>query len=388
MSFENLQKRIENVSKKNIDKLHQIAKTLWAKNKFKPNDIQNICIESWETIQSEIGSNINPLIKAHEEYPITNLIFGSGSFSTGEFQASQYKRVKSYLEKPPVILQGIVTNKSEIHGCNGKKVASKFNVPYISLDYTDWYHEFIDKNESNPTRATRYWYHPNDDSKPPFEELTRRFDIRQNQFHMELGKEIKSTLDYPTNIVSARGYNFQFCRNIFDHQRENSPHINDTHPADMTFINPISKRRLYPGWQSGAIQLMLDDNIRKIRGSLIEVDYMDEIEQIQNLDEGVLLAIGQGVNIDSNLDLDANKIQDLLKIMDDYFFCTLEPTGILLLWGISENKIPIIYQDRKGRETTVMEKAVFVGNKLLSGLNAFGSNLSQNLDDLKNFLFI
>jgi hypothetical protein len=387
MSFEKYLENVRNRSTRNIDKLHQIAKTLWHTKKYTPTELQNKCIESWETTQNMIGSNIIPLIKAHEDFPVTNLIFGSGSFSTGEFQASQYKRVKSYLKKPPVSLQGIVTNKSEQHGCNGKFIASKFNIPYVSLDYSDWYHEFIDKNESNPTRATRYWYLSDDPNKPSFKEINRRFNIRQNLYHKDLGKEIANTLDNPTDIVSARGYNFQFCRNIFSHQQGNFPHINDTHPADMTFINPISKTRLYPGWQSGAVQLMLNDDFKQIRGSLIEIDYMDKIEQIEKLDEGALLALGQGVDISFNLNLNAKKIQELLKIIDDFFFCTLEPTGLLLLWGISENKVPIIYQDKKGKQLTVMDKAIFVGNKFLSGINAFGSNLSQNLNDLEKFLF-
>lgn len=386
MVFEKFIKRIRETSEGNINKLHQIAKVLWKTKKFTPIELQNKCIESWENIQSEIGSKIIPLIKIHEDYPITNLIFGSGSFSTGEFQAAQYKRVKSYLENPPLLLQGIVTNKSEQNGCNGKKVALEYNVPYISLDYSDWYHEFIDKNESNPTRATRYWYHPDDD-KPPFKEITRRFNIRQDQFHKDLGKEIANTLDYPTDIISARGYNFQFCSNIFLHQGNNLPHINDTHPADLTFIDPFTKSKLYPGWQSGAVQLMLNDNLKHIRGSLIEVDYMDEIEHIQKLDEGAVLAIGQGVEVNLNLDLDANKIQEAIKIIDDYFFCTLEPTGIFLLWGISEKKVPIIYQDLNGKSVNIMEHAIFVGDRFLSGINAFGSNLDKNLKELEEFLF-
>lgn len=387
MEFEKFIKRIRETSEENINKLHQIAKVLWKTKKFTPIELQNKCIESWENIQSEIGSKIIPLIKIHKEHSVTNLIFGSGGFSTGEFQAAQYKRVKSYLENPPVILQGIVTNKSEQHGCNGKNVALKFNVPYISLDYTDWYHEYIDKNESNPTRATRYWYHPDDEDRPSFKEITHRFNIRQNQFHKDLGKEIANTLENPTDTVSARGYNYQFCSNIFLHQGNKLPHINDTHPADMTFIDPITKSRLYPGWQSGAVELMLNDNLKHIRGSLIEVDYMDEIEHIQKLDEGAVLAIGQGVEVNLNLDLDANKIQEAIKIMDDYFFCTLEPTGIFLLWGISEKKVPIIYQDLNGKSVNIMEHAIFVGDKFLSGINAFGSNLDKNLKELEEFLF-
>lgn len=388
MDFSKFIGRIKEESEKNINRLHHLAKKIWQTKEIPPVEIQNKCIESWDKLKNEIGSKINPLIKVHEDHSVTNLIFGSGSFSTGDFQAAQYKKVKSYLNKPPIILQGLVTNKSEEHGCNGKKVALKYNLPYISLDFTDWYHRFIDKNELNPTRATRYWYQPNDSNKPPFKEIARRFDIRQQRYHKDLGQEIEKKINYPTDIVSARGYNFQFCRNLFLHQENNLPHINDTHPTDLTFVDSTTKSRLYPGWQSGAVQLMLNDNLNHIRGCLIEIDYMDEIEQIENLDEGPILALGQGVDLSTNLDLSANKIQDAIKIIDDYFFCTLEPTGIILTWGISEKKLPVLYQDISGKPITIKQHAIFVGNKLLSGINAFGCNLTKNLKELEEFLLV
>ena len=386
MEFDKIKKVIQEESSRNIEKLHKLSKKVWQIKNFSPYELQNKCIGKWDELKNEIGCKIHPLIKVYEDRPVTNLIFGSGGFSTGDFQAAQYQKVKGYLDKSPIILQGIVTNKSEKNGCNGKIVALKYNLPYISLDFSDWYHEFIDKAQSNPIRATRYWFQPNDPNIPPLKEITHRFDIRQNQFHKALGKEIEKKLSYPTDIVSARGYNFQFCSNLFFHQKESLPLINDTHPTDLTYIDPSTKERLYPGWQSQAVQLMLDDNIKQIRGSLIGIDYMDITEQIYELDEGPLLAIGQGIDISDNLERDSRNIQELIKIMDDYFFCTLEPTGIILMWGISERKLPIPYQTKMGETKIIKQHAIIVGDRVLSGIDAFGSNLEKNIKDLEAFL--
>jgi hypothetical protein len=386
MEFDKSRKEIEEISQNNINKLHQLAKKVWQVKNLSPYELQNKCIARWDELQDEIGSKINPLIKVDENRPVTNLIFGSGSFSTGDFQATQYKRVKSYLNNPPVVLQGIVTNKSQENGCNGKKIALKYGLPYISLDFTDWYHKHIDKRESNPTSASRYWFLPNDPNKPSSKEMKSRFDIRQNQFHKALGEEIEKKVGYPTDIVSARGYNFQFCSNIFLHQKNALPAINDTHPTDLTYIDSSTGERLYPGWQSQAVQLMLNDNITQVRGSLIGVDYMDKTEQIYELDEGPLLAIGQGIIIKPKLDYNARQIQEFIKIIDDYFFCTIEPTGLLLAWGITEEKVPVFYQNLLGESAILQQHAIIVGDQVLCGINAFGYNLAKNLQDLETFL--
>jgi hypothetical protein len=386
MEFDKMKKVIQEESSRNIEKLHKLSKKVWQIKNYSPYELQNKCIGKWDELKNDIGSEIHPLIKVYEDRPVTNLIFGSGGFSTGNFQAAQYQKVKDYLDKSPIILQGIVTNKSERNGCNGKKIALKNNLPYISLDFADWYHEFIDKEQTNPIRATRYWFQPNDPNKPSIKEIAYRFDIRQNQFHKALGQEIENKLNYPTDIVSARGYNFQFCSNLFFHQKETLPVINDTHPSDLTYIDPSTKERLYPGWQSQAVQLMLDDNIKQIRGSLIGIDYMDTTEQIYELDEGPLLAIGQGIDVYDNLGRNPRSIQELVKIMDDFFFCTLEPTGIILTWGISEKKMSITYQTISGEPKIVKQHAIIVGDKVLSGIDAFGSNLEKNIRDLEAFL--
>ncbi len=127
-------------------------------------------------------------------------------------------------------------------------------------------------------------------------------------FHKTLGERIEAIVHDPTDIASARGYSFQFCGDIFEHQGK-KPHVNDTHPADLTFVDPNTMEKIYAGWQANAIQLMLRDGHRTIRGSLIDVGYMDRVDQGDELDEGVLLAIGEGLSLMADQTLSAEEIQ-------------------------------------------------------------------------------
>ncbi|MHA1684601.1 MAG: hypothetical protein ACTSUE_26925, partial [Promethearchaeota archaeon] len=188
-----------------------------------------------------------------------------------------------------------------------------------------------------------------------------------------------------TDIVSARGYNYQFCRNIFRYQ-ETPPHVNDTHPADLTFVEPDTREKCYPGWQSGAVQRMVRAGHRRFRGSLIEVNFMDTVNQVNDLDEGALLAIGDGVPALNREKPDSKLIQEAMKLVDDYIFCCLEPTGLFLAWGITEDPVDVIFQDVKGNDVVVNQRAIVVGNQLKSGKDAWGGNLQVDLKDLESFL--
>jgi hypothetical protein len=390
MEFNQFLQITQDKSRKNINKLHLLAKKIWAKKKIDPIDIVNRCLDTWDYLGDQLGTRIIPWINIDETRPITNLIFGSGSFSTGEFQAEQYNLVHSYATKPPMKLSGIITNKSGQHGCNGAKIAKKHDIPLVELDFSDWYHQNIDKNETNPIKATRYWYPSPTEHKQDFQSIKKNFKIRQNEFHKELGEKISQIMEYPIDTVSARGYNFQFCSNIFKFQGNRLPRLNDTHPADLRYVNPNTSEKLYAGWQSGAIQLMIDDKIHfRYRGSLIEVNYMDNMSQINELDEGALLAIGPGINLQEEPyeEFTAKQIQNLMKIMDDNLFCTLEPTGLLLSWGISETPILVDYYTKEGKKIQIKQHAIIVGNKMRSGAHAWGLNLEEDIRELENFIF-
>ena len=368
-----------------VEMIHELARRIWKGRRWKPEDLQNKCQETWDDLGAELHNKIKPLVTLHEEKSATNLIFGSGTFSTGRFQVSQFRRVAEYASNPPVMLQGLVANRSEKHGCQAAKVSEEFKIPLIELDFADWYHEYIDEEESSPIQASRYWFQKGDPKRPLKKALAERFNVRQGMFHAALGERIIESVHDPTDIASARGYSFQFCSSIFKHQGR-KPHVNDTHPADLTYVNPKTLDKVYPGWQANPIQLMLKDGHRTIRGSLIEVEYMDSVDQIDELDEGALLAIGGGLSLTLDLQLRAEEVQTALKLVDDYVFCTLEPTGLLLAWGISENPMRVTYQDIEGNPVEVQQRIVMVGDKIRSGLNAWGSNLKRDLADLERFL--
>ncbi|MHA1776489.1 MAG: hypothetical protein ACTSWC_06915 [Promethearchaeota archaeon] len=387
MNFDDFIQSIQLESETRIKKLLHFSKQVWGNRKYLPIEIQNKCLDVWDELASNMDCNIVPLISIDEDSPISNLIFGSGSFSTGKFQIEQYLKIQQLIPNPPVQLQGIVSNKSEGHKCKAETLQRQYNIPLVLLDFIDWYHEFIDKTEPNPIRATRYWYPTDSEDIPSLAELARRFKIRQNEYHSVLGEKIASTFSHPTEIVSARGYNFQFCSNIFPHQQNHLPAINDTHPGDLTYLDPKTHEKLYAGWQAGAVQKMIDDNLHQIfHGSLIEVGYMDSFNQISEVDTGAILALGEGVKIPAESSFTAEQIQSAMKIIDDYFYCSFEPTGLLLFWGITDKPVPVVYQDLKGNPAIVKQHAVVVGDKFHSGINAWGKNIDEDLDELARFL--
>lgn len=391
MEYEAFIQSIRQDSTNRIKKLMHFAKKIWEDRGFQPIEIQNKCQDAWDDLVSNMDCKIVPLIPIDEDRPIYNTIFGSGSFSTGKFQIEQYLKIQKIISEPPIQLQGIVSNKSEDHNCNAEKNSQKYNIPLVLVDFIDWYHEFIDKNETNPIRATRYWYPPDAEKKPSLAELARRFKVRQEEYHKILGEKLSTTFSSHTDIVSARGYNFQFCSNIFPHQQNHLPAINDTHPGDLTYIDPKTHEKLYAGWQAGAVQKMIEDKVHQVfHGSLIEVGYMDSITQISEVDTGALLALGEGVKIplvqDLGINFDAQQIQNAMKIIDDYFYCSFEPTGLLLFWGMTDKPVPVVYQDLQGKPVVVKQRAVVVGDKFHSGVNAWGLDLDKDLVELTRFL--
>lgn len=365
--------------------LHRLAKKIWKEKQWTALDLQAKCSEAWEELSRKLGTRILPLVPANEDRPVTNIIFGSGGFTTGEFQATQYKIVESYAPNPPTILLGIVTNRSEAHGCGASRVSRRFNLPLVELDFTDWYHENVDCKETKPIQATRYLYSKEDPNRPDIQELSRRFSIRQECFHKELGEKIANTFSQPIDVASARGYNFQLCSSIFRHQNT-FPHANDTHPADLTYIDAKTRQRKYIGWQAAPIERMLKEGHRSVRGSLIEVEYMDSLNQIDKLDEGAILAIGEGVET-PEFPIEADMIQEALKLVDDYVFCTLEPTGLILAWGVTEDPVPVTFQNDEGDPIVLKQRSIVVGNKIRSGIHAWGRNLEKDLKELEDFLF-
>lgn len=364
--------------------VHEAAKKIWTTRAMTPAAMQARCIDAWERAGREIGTTFTPLVPVDPDRPVIDVIFGSGGFSTGEFQARQFEVARSWSKDPPVRLGAIVSNKSERHGSNASKVARKHGVPLVELDFIDWYRDNVDPAEDNPVRASRYWFPPGDPARPDQDEIARRFALRQERFHGDLGKRLEETVGGPIDIASARGYNFQFCGAMFRGQAR-PPHVNDTHPADLSYVDRVTGAKRYPGWQAGAIDLMLADGHDRFRGSLIEVPLMNDVSQIDELDEGALLAIGGGVDRGPEGTTSAG-IQARMKEVDDFVFCTLEPAGLLLAWGISKDPVPVTFQEVNGDTVDVVQHAIIVGNEIRSGVNAFGRDLHEDLARLVAFL--
>ncbi|MHA1698474.1 MAG: hypothetical protein ACTSWN_06515, partial [Promethearchaeota archaeon] len=123
------------------------------------------------------------------------------------------------------------------------------------------------------------------------------------------------------------------------------------------------------------------------RGSLIEVNFMDDIKQIHELDEGGLLAIGRGIRAKDFGLSTAKEIQEAMKIIDDRVFCTIEPTGLILCWGKTKEPVKIAYQDLEGNEVIVERMAIVVGGEIRGGINAWGRDLNADLQNLHDFIF-
>jgi hypothetical protein len=384
-SLDEFMAAMEAQGRERIELVHGLARKVWDGRFSSPFDLQQKCVAVWDVLGAEMDVKIEPLVPVSPDCPVSNLIFGSGGFSTGGFQASQFRVVAEYAANPPAVLQGIVTNKSLDHGSNAAAVAEEYGVPLVELDFMDWYHEHIDAGEQNPVATSRYWYLKNDPARPPPDEMAWRFDLRQQRFHGELGQRIEEICSGPTNSVSARGYNFQFCSSLF-HSQARTPRVNDTHPADLTYVNPETGAKLYPGWQAGAIQSMMGDAHDIFRGSLIDVALMDRVEQVDELDEGALLAIGAGVRAGSQEGFTAEEIQSAMKIVDDRVFCTFEPTGLITCWGITDRSVPVTYQDVVGTPVTVNQRGIVVGNAVRSGINAWGVDLERDVAELASFL--
>jgi len=375
--------RAQRLGADRVARIHRLAKRVWGEKRRTPAELQAECGEAWDRVGAELGTRVRALVPAEEDRPVANLIFGSGGFTTGAHQAAQFREVAGYARKPPVVLQGLVANRSAANGCRAAEVSRRFGVPLVEMDFADWYREEVDGKEPNPIPATRFWFPRDDPKRPPPDELARRFDVRQNRFHGALGERIAETVSGPTDIASARGYSFALSSAPFRRQPR-APHANDTHPADLTFVDPATNAKVYPGWQAGPIGRMMKDGHRTLRGSLIEVEFMDRLAQVDELDAGALLAVGGGVTPEGPMA--AKDVQAAMKLVDDEVFCTLEPTGLILAWGITERPVPVEFRDLGGNAVSLAQRVVVVGDAVRGGVNAWGRDLERDLEGLERFL--
>ncbi|MDI6839967.1 MAG: hypothetical protein QMD71_03790 [bacterium] len=363
---------IKAISEKRVNAIKDLAKAVW-KN-YSPYELQQRLQLLWEKLRKDTSIKFVPLYELKEDEILSCAIFGSGSFLTGRKELEIASEIKSYLGWSPIKYKFIVTNNAK---SNARAVYEEFktiSLNYVELDFATWYRKNYNLQSQSPIKETRFFYPPGS-IPPPKSEIEKNFNIRK-EFDKEMNKAIMEYGDFPTSI-SLRGYNFPLFKVLIP--EGHTVLIDDTHPADMSYINSDTNLQLYAGWQSGATSMMKADGHSMYRGSLIAIDLLDSFDDSQKVDTGILYTLSPGIKAPKNWSPVA--IQVNMKQTEDYFFNSLKATGIFpYLWGISEHPVDVEYQSLSGKSVILKQRAIVVGDKIMCGKNAFG----QAMDDLKH----
>jgi hypothetical protein len=362
------------ISNERVKTVKGLAKTIWSN--YSPYELQQELQSLWKELSRKIGVEFVPLYKLKKGEVLSCAIFGSGSFSTGRKELEIAKEIKEELGWAPVDYKFIVTNRSK---SNARAVFEEFKelgLTYVEVDFSNWYRENYDRNSKSPIKDTRFFYPPGEEA-PPNEVIERNFNIRR-EFDKAMNRAIVKIGNFPTSL-SLRGYNFPLFTTFktlvpAGHQVV----IDDTHPADMSYVDPKTKLQLYPGWKSGATGKMKSDGCSLYRGSLIAIDLLDTFADAQKVDTGILYALAPGIKPPSKWS--AKAIQTNMKQTEDYFFNALKATGLFpYLWGISVHPEKVQYQAIDGNIVGLNQRLLVVGDQIRAGRDAFG----QTLGDLK-----
>lgn len=345
----------EQISQERLELIRTAARALWKAYIF-PNDLKRRVVDISRAY-------VNPLLDQDAEIAV----WGSGSFSTGEFEIAEAMRAKKELGFLPNQYVIIISNKRD---SNAKKVADKFDLPLALIDFEEWYRANYNKNSKSPIKETGLFFPPGSEL-PTQNEIEHRFKIRK-EFEAALLDSINDLLGIFPNSHSLRGYSFPIMHEIGQ--------IDDTHPADLSYVDEKGIP-LYPGWQSGAVELMVKDGHKIFRGSLINVYPMTKLEQVTSVDTGELLMLGGGFIPEQQMT--AKEIQNAMKITEDYIFCATKAWGLFpVLWGLSEHNMPEYYRGLLGDRISVDRRLTSVHGNIMSGESAFGQNLKSDLDRL------
>jgi len=365
---------IKAISNERVKAVKTLTKMIW--NKYAPYELQQKMLSLWEGLSKKTGIKFVSLYKLKKDEVLSCAIFGSGSFSTGRKELEIAREIKEELGWSPVDYKFIVTNRSK---SNARAVFEEFKelgLAYVELDFSNWYRENYDRNSKSPIKDTRFFYPPGEEA-PPSEVIERNFNVRK-EFDKAVNKAIVKTGNFPTSI-SLRGYNFP----LFTTFKTLVPAghrlvIDDTHPADMSYVDPKTRLQLYPGWKSGATGKMKSDGHSLCRGSLIAIDLLDTFADAQKVDTGILYALAPGIRSPSRWS--AKAIQTNMKQTEDHFFNALKATGLFpYLWGISVDPQKVKYQAIDSNIVELNQRLLVVGDQIRAGRDAFG----QTLDDLK-----
>ncbi len=362
------------ISGKRLKAVVEAARRIW--RKYTPYQLRQELLGLWEKMSLDTGVKFLPLCSLKKGEVLSCAVFGSGSFSTGRKELELAREIGAFLGWSPVQYTMVVTNRKR---SNAKTVWEEFKdlgLRYVELDFADWYRENYDPDSKSPIRDTRFFYAPGSE-RPPREIVERNFNVRR-EFDRALNSAIMKSGDFPTSI-SLRGYNFPVFTTLMPPGQQVL--VDDTHPADMSWVDPRTGGQLYPGWQSGATGKMRDDGHSLYRGSLIAVDLLDSFADAQKVDTGSLYTLSPGIRPPKVWSPRA--IQGNMKLTEDYFFNALKATGLFpYLWGISEDPETVEYRRLDGGVIKLKQRCLIVGNRIRSGKDAFG----QHLEDLNSIL--
>lgn len=370
------------VSSYRLGLVREAAKNIWSKYK-NPADLVDRLFASRLNYHNADGSDtdagpvmdgfelIYDFVRLKEEGSIETLLWGSGSFTTGEQELAEEMLMKEYRGKPVVNYVGVVTNKMK---SRAKDVADRFGKKFVGIDFGEWCRENYPEIEK-PITDTSFFFPPGSEGRPSESELKFRYGVRK-EFEVTLLDKTTDTLGYIPQSHSLRGYSFPIM-----HQ---NGQFDDTHPADMSYVSQDGVP-LYPGWQSGATQKMVDDGHKVFRSSLIDVIPVDDFSKIDVVDAGALLMLGGGYQPDRPMT--AEEIQSAMKKTEDYVLCATKAWGLFpTFWSMSRDKIGVYYRRLDGEAVKVNQKVLRVGLSLKLGTNAFGQDLERDLNLLTHEL--
>jgi hypothetical protein len=353
---------LEEMKGARVEALMAMATKIWSRHT--PSDLAAEVRGLWDSMRDDLGYKMEPLCRLQSKggEGIKCIIMGSGSFSTGGDELRRAEELRLRIGFNPLQYVAVVTNRAK---SNAAKIAEQFKKPLICLDFEQWYRENYDGNSQNPIRETRFLYFQGDEDRPPMDEIERRLRIR-SEYGAELMKAVEEGIGFTPDTISLRGYGFPITFPIS---------ADDTHPADLSYVQPDTGSPLYPGWQSQSTAKMVADGHRIFRSSLIRTPPVSSVEDIGSVDAGELLSLTPGLQPSNPQD--ARAIQEAMKRSEDSFLTTLKATGLLsYLWGIGDKTMGIWYRSLTG-EVEVKAKPVTVGAKVMSGKDAFGQTLED-----------
>ncbi|MCK4353080.1 hypothetical protein KAW65_06720 [candidate division WOR-3 bacterium] len=364
--------KVKAISDERVKAIKSLARLIW--RNYSPYELQQKLKFEWNKTSKK--TKFIPLYTLKKNEVLSCAIFGSGSFLTGRKELEYAREIKNDLGWSPIEYKLVVTNKTASNARTIFREFKDFGLNYVELDFKSWYRKKYNKRSKSPIKETRFFYPPGSpsaDGLPQEKEIEKNFNIRK-EFDRSLNKAIMKYGSFPSSI-SLRGYNFPVFKTLIPSMYKVI--VDDTHPADMSYLDKKTKLQLYAGWQSHATQKMKDDNHSLYRSSLIAVDLLDSFTDSQKVDTGILYSLSPGISPPKKWSSLA--IQINMKQTEDYFFNVLKATGLFpYLWGISESLEEVEYRTL-GRATKIKQRLLIVGNQIKSGKDAWG----QSLDDLK-----